>query len=60
MDTNFNKREKTVGTFLILIGIVLLTVLLVIGRGKDWFKTYITYYAVFEESYNLQDNAPVK
>lgn len=60
MDTNFNRMEKTVGTFIILIAVILLTVLLIIGRGKDWFKTYVTYYAVFEESYNLQDDAPVK
>jgi len=60
MDTTFKKREKQVGTFLILILVILLTVLLVIGRGKDWFKTYITYHTIFNESYNLQDGASVK
>ncbi len=60
MDTTFKKREKQVGTFLILITITLLTILLVIGRGKDWFKRYVTYYTVFNESYNLQDGAQVR
>jgi len=60
MDTNFNRKEKAVGTFLILIVITLITILLVIGRGKDWFKRYGTYYTIFNESYNLQDNAAVK
>jgi phospholipid/cholesterol/gamma-HCH transport system substrate-binding protein len=32
----------------------------IIGRGKDWFETYITYYTTFGESYNLQENAAVK
>jgi len=60
MDTNFNRREKAVGSFLIIIAIASLTTLLVIGRGKDWFKSYITYYTIFNESYNLQEEAPVK
>jgi len=34
--------------------------IIIIGRGKDWFKTYIIYYTTFNESYNLQDNASVK
>jgi phospholipid/cholesterol/gamma-HCH transport system substrate-binding protein len=60
MDIHFNKKEKAVGTFLILIVLILVTVLLVIGRGKDWFKRYATYYTIFNESYNLQDDAAVK
>jgi len=60
MDINFNKKEKAVGTFLILIVMTLITVLLVIGRGKDWFKRYVTYYTIFSESYNVQDNSAVK
>lgn len=60
MDTNFNRKEKAVGTFLILIAIILLTILLIIGRGKDWFKTYVNYYTIFDESYNLKKDAAVK
>ena len=37
-----------------------LTTFVVIGRGKDWFKTYVTYYTVFSQSYNLEVNTPVK
>ena len=60
MEVDYNKKEKIVGTFVIGIVILLLTMLIVIGRGKDWFKTYITYYTTFEESYNLKENAAVK
>ncbi len=60
MDLDFSRKEKTVGTFIILIIIILLTTVVIIGRGKDWFKTYITYYTTFDESYNLDENAAVK
>jgi phospholipid/cholesterol/gamma-HCH transport system substrate-binding protein len=60
MDINFNRKEKVVGTFLILIAITVLSTLLVIGRGKDWFETHVNYFTIFDESYNLQENAAVK
>ncbi len=39
--------------------LVLVTVVL-IGRGQDWFRDYVTYYTTFKEGYNLQVGAPVK
>jgi len=60
MEVDYNKKEKIVGTFVIGIVVILLTMLIIIGRGKDWFKTYITYYTTFDESYNLSENAAVK
>jgi len=39
--------------------LVLVTVVL-IGRGQDWFREYVTYYTTFKEGYNLQVGAPVK
>jgi len=60
MDLNFSKKEKAVGTFIICIVVILLTTVVIIGRGKDWFKTYIIYYTTFDESYNLTENAAVK
>jgi phospholipid/cholesterol/gamma-HCH transport system substrate-binding protein len=60
MEVDYNKKEKIVGTFVIGIVVLMLAMLIIIGRGKDWFKTYITYYTTFEESYNLKGNAAVK
>jgi phospholipid/cholesterol/gamma-HCH transport system substrate-binding protein len=60
MEVDYNKKEKIVGTFVIGIVVIMLAMLIIIGRGKDWFKTYITYYTTFEESYNLKENAAVK
>ena len=60
MEIDYNKKEKIVGTFVIGIIVLMLAMLIIIGRGKDWFKTYITYYTTFEESYNLKENAAVK
>jgi len=60
MEIDYNKKEKIVGTFVIGMVIIMLAMLIIIGRGKDWFKTYITYYTTFDESYNLRENAAVK
>ncbi|MBC8431437.1 MAG: MCE family protein [Desulfobacterales bacterium] len=60
MELKFDKKEKAVGIFIICIAMLLLTTVIVIGRGKGWFKTYITYYTIFDQSYNLEVNTPVK
>ncbi len=60
MELNFNKTEKAVGVFVISIAVLLLTSLVFIGRGKDWFRSYVPFFTTFNESYNLQENAAVK
>ncbi len=60
MRISFDVREKIVGTFMVIMVILLLTIVVMIGRGKDWFKTYVTYYTVFDEAYNLSPDARVK
>lgn len=60
MELDFNRKEKIAGVFIIGIAILLLATVVIIGRGKDWFKTYITYYTSFEESYNLKVDTSVK
>ena len=60
MDMEFSRIERLVGVFVIGVSMLLLATLVIIGRGKDWFETYITYYTTFNESYNLQENAAVK
>ena len=60
MRLSFDAREKTVGAFMVIMVILLLTIVVMLGRGKDWFKAYVTYYTVFDEAYNLSKNARVK
>ncbi|MDY6824737.1 MAG: MlaD family protein [Thermodesulfobacteriota bacterium] len=60
MDLVYSKREKIVGMFMLSVFLLLFASLVLIGRGKNWFQSYLTYYAVFKESYNLQENAAVK
>jgi phospholipid/cholesterol/gamma-HCH transport system substrate-binding protein len=60
MDPEFSKKEKMVGIFIVSVTIMMLTLMVIVGRGKDWFKTYVPYYTIFEESYNLKENAAVK
>lgn len=60
MDLEFSRRERIVGTFMVVIIALLLSTLFILGKGKGWFERYIPYYTVFEESYNLQRGAAVK
>jgi len=60
MQLEFNRKEKIAGFFVVFVGIMLIVTVISIGRGKDWFKTYVIYYTTFDESYNLQENASVK
>ncbi|MBW1793254.1 MAG: MCE family protein [Deltaproteobacteria bacterium] len=60
MRITFDAREKIVGAFMVIMVILLLTIVVMIGRGKDWFKAYVTYYTVFDEAYNLSEGAGVK
>ena len=60
MDLDFSSKEKIVGTFTICIIILVLATVIIIGRGKDWFRPSVVFYASFSESYNLQKNAAVK
>ena len=60
MEMEFSKIEKIVGTFVVGVFLLLMAMMVMIGRGKDWFETYVTYYTSFNETYNLQENAAVK
>ncbi|HPL63702.1 MAG TPA: MlaD family protein [Syntrophales bacterium] len=60
MELNFSSKEKKVGLFMFFMLLLLLATILMIGRGKDWFRSYIHYYTIFNESYNLEENAAVK
>jgi phospholipid/cholesterol/gamma-HCH transport system substrate-binding protein len=60
MDVDFSRKERVVGVFVIGVAVILLATIITIGRGKDWFKKYVTYYTTFNESYNLQRDADVK
>jgi len=60
MELDFNRKEKIVGIFVIGVIILLLATVISIGRGKDWFKKYITYYTTFEQNYNFEAATPVK
>ncbi len=60
MELNYNRKEKIVGIFVIFIALLLLSTIIIIGRGKHWFENYNMYYTTFDESYNLQVGADVK
>jgi len=60
METGYTTAEKCVGLFAVGITFLLLTTVVILGRGKDWFAEEVTFNTSFKESYNLQVNAAVK
>ena len=53
-------KQRCPPLFVIGITVLLLTTVVILGRGKDWFAEEVTFYTSFKESYNLQVNAAVK
>ena len=60
MVLSFSTMEKVVGTFVITVFVLLLSMVVLVGRGKDWFRNNVTYYTTFGQSYDLDINSPVK
>ncbi len=60
MDTNYSTREKIVGLFMVIVVGLMVAAIVVLGRGKGWFRSYVIYYTTFAQNYNLQKNAAVK
>jgi len=60
MDIVYTKTEKAVGLFVVGIVLLLLAALIMIGRGKDWFRSYVVYTTSFEEGYGIEADTAVK
>ena len=60
MVTDFSRKEKIVGAFVIFVTVLLLATVILLGRGKGWFKAYRSFFTVFDQSYNLKASAAVK
>ena len=60
MEEGFNRREKLVGFFTLLMIVVTAVTLLIIGQGKGWFRSEKTYLIKFKQGYNLRQGSLVK
>jgi len=60
MELKYSSKERIAGVFVICSVLLLIITLVIIGRGKDWFKKYVPYYTTFDESYNLKEDTAVK
>jgi phospholipid/cholesterol/gamma-HCH transport system substrate-binding protein len=60
MELKFSRMDRVVGVFIILIVILMVGSVVLLGRGKDWFRPTVTYYVQFKENYNLSPGSPVK
>jgi phospholipid/cholesterol/gamma-HCH transport system substrate-binding protein len=60
MELKFSRMDRVVGIFLIAIVALMVGTVVLIGRGKDWFRPTVTYYTQFKENYNLAPGSSVK
>ncbi len=60
MELVFQRKEKIVGAFVVLMIVALMALVVLIGRARHWFETYVTYYTVFDQTYNLSKDSRVK
>ena len=60
MELKYSSKERIAGVFVICSVLLLIITLVIIGRGKDWFKKYVAYYTTFDQSYNLQEDTAIK
>ncbi len=60
MELKFSRMDRVVGIFIVLVIILMVSTVVLIGRGKDWFRPTETYYTEFKENYNLSPGSSVK
>lgn len=60
MELKFSRMDRVVGVFIIVVLALMVGSVVLIGRGKDWFRPTVTYFAEFKENYNLAPGSPVK
>ncbi len=60
MSVPYTRREKMAGLFLLAgLGLIFFSAVLV-GGGRDWFRSYYAYYAVYNDGYGLSPGVKVK
>ncbi|MDR1043537.1 MAG: MlaD family protein [Candidatus Adiutrix sp.] len=60
MTEPYSTREKLAGLFFLSgLGLIFLGAVIV-GGGRDWFRSYNTYYALYNEGYGLSPGVKVK
>jgi len=60
MELKFSRMDRVVGVFIIAVVALMVSTVVLIGRGKDWFRPTVTYFVEFKENYNLMPGSPVK
>lgn len=60
MSLPYTRREKLAGLFFLVgLGLIFLGAVIV-GGGRDWFRSYYSYFALFNDGYGLSPGVKVK
>ena len=60
MTLKFSVMEKVVGAFILLTILAFLFTVVLVGRGQNWFRKHVIYFATYQEGYNLSPGAKVR
>lgn len=60
MSRPYNPKEKLAGLFIILSFAIALVAVILVGGGRNWFRSYNNYYALYPEGYNISPGVKVK
>lgn len=56
----YSKKEKLAGLFLLFGFFLIISTIVIVGGGKDWFRAYNEYYAIYKQGYGLAPGVKVK
>lgn len=60
MSQLYQPREKLAGLLLILGFAIAVVAVILVGGGRNWFRSYNHYYALYPEGYNISPGVKVK
>ena len=60
MNIPFKKSEKVAGLFLIFGLIAIFLSAVIVGGGRDWFRSYNKYFVLYNQGYGLAPGVKVK
>ena len=60
MSIPYTRHEKLAGLFLLAALVLIFLGAVIVGGGRDWFRSYNTYYALYNDGYGLSPGVKVK
>lgn len=60
MSLPYTRREKLAGLFFLTGMVIIFLSAVIVGGGRDWFRSHNTYYALYNDGYGLTPGGKVR